>query len=192
MEISDEELALQFQKGNKETFDKIVFRYKDKVVNFAYRFLRNREEAEDVAVETFIRVYQNLPNYDTNRSFPSWFYKIAMNLILNRIRQIKSHPLVSLSQKINEEITLEETIPSSKDSPEKSLIKKERIEKIRKAVSLLPEHLRSVIIMREYQDLNYEEIASILNCPIGTVRSRIFRAREILKEMLKDLIEEEL
>lgn len=192
MEISDEELALQFQKGEKQAFDEIVLRYKEKLVNFAYRFLRNREEAEDITMETFIRVYQNLPNYDTNRSFSSWFYKIAMNLILNRIREIKSHPLTSLSQKINEDITLQETISDAKDSPEKSLIKKERIEKIRKAVSSLPEHLRSVIIMREYQDLSYEEIGLILDCPVGTIRSRIFRAREVLKKILKDLIEEKL
>ena len=192
MENSDEELMLRSQKGDKQAFDEIVLRYKDKLVNFAYRFLGNREEAEDITMETFIRIYQNLPNYDTNRSFPSWFYKIAMNLILNRIRQIKSHPLVSLSQKINEEITLEETIPSSESSPEENLIKGERTGKIKKAVSSLPEHLRSVILMREYQDLDYEEIASILDCPIGTVRSRIFRAREILKEMLKDLIKEEI
>ncbi|PIP16719.1 MAG: hypothetical protein COX46_00485 [bacterium (Candidatus Ratteibacteria) CG23_combo_of_CG06-09_8_20_14_all_48_7] len=190
IKMSDEELMRQLQNGQKETFDEIVLRYKDRLVNFIYRFSGNKKDSEDIAIETFLRVYQNSGSYDSSRPFSSWFYKIAMNLTLNRIREIKSHPTISLSEEIKEGMPVEQVIAVAEESPQESLLRNERAARVKKAISGLPEHLRSVIIMREYQDMDYETIASVLDCPIGTVRSRLSRARELLKKTLKDLMEE--
>ena len=189
LEPSDEELIERFQKGDREAFEKIVERYKDQLLNFAYRFLGSRQEAEDVVQDTFLRVYRNRKAYRRVARFSTWIYTIAGNLAKTELRKRKRRKLFSISDLGFEEKDYE--ISDLSHNPEDDVEGTLKEEIIQSEIEKLPPKFREVIILRDVQGLSYEEIALILKIPIGTVKSRVNRARLRLQKRLKHLLESE-
>lgn len=183
---SDEELMLLFQNEDSQAFNEIVRRYKDKLVNFLYRYTGSRDEAEDIAQDTFLRLYRLKHTYKEVGKFSSWFYTIALNQAKSFLRDKIKRSSVSLNQKYGED---EHEIEYRADVrlPDEELMAKDDTYYVQKAINALEEKHKEIIILRDIQDMEYEEIAKILNIPVGTVKSRINRARESLKVMLERL-----
>ncbi len=187
--FSDEELIKKFQDGDLYAYDLIVRRYKDQLLNFAYRFLGNLEESEDVVQETFLRLYKNRHAYKQIAKFSTWIYTIAGNLAKTELRKRKRRKLVSISELGFEEKEYEiEDLKADTERQADSILK-EKI--IRNAIENLPFRFKQVIILRDIQELSYEDISSILRIPLGTVKSRVNRARIKLQQTLKDLMTHE-
>lgn len=181
MEEREDLLVERAQKGDVSAFSELVKRYERYVLNLVYRTLGRAEDAEDIAQETFVKAYLNIRKFKGESKFSTWLSKIAINLCMDKVRE-----------RSNREENLEEgvwlTIPqSSYYSPEETVERLEIQDKIKNAVSSLPEDLRMVFILREFEDLSYQEISEMLNIPIGTVESRLHRARMKLRSLLKDL-----
>ncbi|MDZ7374052.1 MAG: sigma-70 family RNA polymerase sigma factor [candidate division KSB1 bacterium] len=187
IEPSDEELIERFQKGDREAFEQIVERYKDQLLNFAYRFLGSRQEAEDVVQDTFLRVYRNRKAYRRVARFSTWIYTIAGNLAKTELRKRKRRKLFSISDLGFEEKDYE--ISDLTYNPEDDVEGTLKEEIIQKEIERLPPKFREVIILRDVQGLSYEEIALILRIPIGTVKSRVNRARLRLQRRLKEILD---
>jgi len=185
---SDEELIKRFQDGDIYAFEQLVYRYKDRLMNFVYNFLKNRVEAEDVVQETFLRLYRNRHSYKKIAKFSTWFYTIAANLAKTELRKRKRKSLLSLSKMGVEDKDYD--IPDVTLSPEKKVNSNIREKIIRDKIEELPLKFREVIVLRDIEQCSYEEICEILNIPIGTVKSRINRGRQKLQKELKHLIEE--
>jgi RNA polymerase sigma-70 factor (ECF subfamily) len=184
-DLSDEELIKRFQNGDLYAFDLIVHRYKDQLLNFSFRFLGNIEEAQDVVQETFLRLYRNRNAYRRIAKFSTWLYTIASNLAKTELRKRKRRKLVSISDLGFEEKEYE--IQDLKADTERvaDYSLKEKI--IQKAIEELPPRFRQVIILRDIQELSYEEVGKILKIPLGTVKSRVNRARLKLQGKLQDI-----
>lgn len=185
---SDEELIERFQKGDTYAFEQLVYRYKDKLTNFVYNFLRNKVDAEDIVQETFLRLYRNKHSYKKIAKFSTWFYTIAANLAKTELRKRKRRSLLSISNMGIEDKDYD--IPDVSLSPEKEVDSNIKENIIRDKIEQLPLKFREVVILRDIEQCSYEEICDILNIPIGTVKSRINRGRQKLQKELKDLIKE--
>lgn len=184
--LSDEELILKFQKEDINAFNEIVIRYKDKIVNFLYRYTGSREESEDIAQESFLKLYKSKHLYREIGKFSTWFYTIAINLAKTGLRQKKKYNAMSINNfDENEEKDYELTADII--APDESANAANENYYIQKAIESLNKKFREVIILRDIQDLEYEEIVRITNLPLGTVKSRINRGRECLKEMLEHI-----
>lgn len=183
--ISDEELIQRFQAGEEEAFEEIVNRYANRLMNFAYRFVLDREEAEDIVQDTFLKVYQNRHAYREIAKFSTWIYTITGNLAKTILRKRRSRKLSYFSQLAPEEKELD--FPDKSAVPSKPLEQEIEAHLIQRAIVNLPEHFRTVIILRDIQELSYEEISNIIDAPLGTVKSRINRARLRLQEELEQL-----
>jgi RNA polymerase sigma-70 factor (ECF subfamily) len=184
---SDEELIERFQRGDIYAYELIVKRYKDQLLNFVYRFLGTHEEAEDVVQETFLRVYRNRFAYKRVAKFSTWIYTIAGNLARTELRRRHRRRLFSLSNLGVEEKEYEITDKVfGPDTQVDSVMKEEFIQA---EINKLSPKFREVIILRDIQELSYEEISKILRVPIGTVKSRVNRARIRLQSRLKHLLE---
>ncbi len=183
--VSDEELIKRFQENDLTAYDAIVLRYKDQLLNFVYRFLGNVEEAEDIVQETFLRLYRNRHAYRQIAKFSTWIYTIAGNLAKTELRKRKRRKSVSISDMgfEDKEYELEDEMADTEQQANSALT--ERI--IQKAIDELSPRFREVIILRDIQELSYEEIGSILHIPLGTVKSRVNRARLKLQSKLKDI-----
>mgnify|MGYP000868973984 FL=1 len=180
-EEPEEILVKMAKKGDVSAFSELVKRYERYILNLVYRTLGYSEDAEDIAQETFIKAYNNIKKFREESKFSTWLSKIAINLCRDKFRS-KSHK----EENLEDGVWL--TIPqNSYYDPEETAERMEIQEKIRKAVASLPEELRVVFVLRELEDLSYEEISKMLNIPIGTVESRIYRARMKLKTLLSDL-----
>ncbi len=179
---SDEELIAKFQDGDVYAFDVLVRRYKDQLLNFVFRFLGSREESEDVVQDTFLRVYRNRHAYQRIAKFSTWIYTIAGNLAKTELRKRKRRRMFSLSHMGYEQKDYE--IEDTAFDPERDVdgIMKGSI--IEKEIQNLPPKFREVIILRDVQELSYEEISKIIKAPLGTVKSRVNRARLRLQERL--------
>lgn len=184
---SDEDLIKRFQDGDLYAFDLLVQRYKNRLMNFIYRFLGNAEEAEDVVQETFLRLYRNRHAYKRIAKFSTWIYTIAGNLAKTELRKRKRRKLVSLSDIGHNEKDYE--VADLALNPESEADGTLKEEKIQKAIEKLSPRFRQVIILREIEELSYEEISTIINAPLGTVKSRVNRARHALQHYLKDILE---
>ena len=182
--LSDEELMLLFQKEDNDAFGHIVKRYKDRLVNFLYRYAGNKDDAEDIAQDTFLRLYRLKHTYKDVGKFSSWFYTIALNQAKSHMRLKNRHKGISLNQGFGEE-EKEMELPSDAKLPDENIMSEDENFYIQKAINALDDKHREIIILRDIQDLEYEEIAGILNVPVGTVKSRINRARESLKVTLE-------
>jgi len=182
---SDEELIARFQEGDEYAFEEIVNRFKDRLKNFVYRYLSNEEAAEDVVQETFLRVYQKKHMYRNIAKFSTWIYTIAGNLAKTELRKRKRRKMYSLSNLGLEDKDYE--IPSEDFPPEGAVEGEYTEQEIQAAIDELPEKFKTVIILRDIQELSYEEISNIVNVPVGTVKSRINRARLKLQEKLRHL-----
>lgn len=185
----DFKLIEAFRKGDEKAFEEIVRRYQRQVANIIYLTLGNREEVDDLSQEVFVRVFRSLDRFEFDSSVYSWIYRIAVNLCIDEIRKKKIRKLIPLDflteKKLESEKRSKETATSSDE-----LLQKEKKEIIRGALDKLSPLHRTVILLREYQDLSYGEIAKTLRISPQAVKSRIFRAREELRELLKDYFQE--
>ncbi len=185
----DQELVRRVQRGDKQAFDVLVRKYQQKIVKLISRYVRDQDEALDVAQETFIKAYRALANFRGDSAFYTWLYRIAINTAKNYlVAQSRRPPDTDIDAEdavqFDGDSKLRET-----DLPEQ-LVHRDEVERvIYEAIDALPEDLRTAITLRELEGLSYEEIAQAMDCPIGTVRSRIFRAREAIEQKLKPLLE---
>ncbi len=186
---TDEELIARVQRGDKSAFDLLVLRYQHRIVKLVSRYVRNSADASDVAQEAFIKAYRALGNFRGESAFYTWLYRIAINTAKNHLAALGRRPReVNLVDSDGEAIAIED-LQADYATPEKILLVEEIKSTILRTMAALPEDLRTAISLREIDGLSYEEIAQAMDCPIGTVRSRIFRAREALDAQLKPLIE---
>lgn len=183
---SDEDLIERFQKGDLYAFDLIVKRYKDQLLNFVYRFVGNQEEAEDIVQETFLRVYRKRKAYKRIAKFSTWIYTIAGNLSRTELRRRKRRKFFSITDMGYEDRDYE--ISDEGYNPENQVDGIIQEEIIQKEINNLSPKFREVIILRDVQELSYEEISKIIRVPIGTVKSRVNRGRLKLQSRLKDLM----
>lgn len=188
--ISDEILIAQFQKGDVQAFDVLVRRYKDQLLNFVYRFVSNRADAEDIVQETFLRVFKNKHYYKEIAKFSTWVYTIAGNLAKTELRRRKRRKLFSVSNYMNDERDFD--IPDLNRNPEKEVDGSLKDDYIQKAIDKLPSKFKEVILLRDVQGFAYEEISQILSIPLGTVKSRVNRGRLKLQDDLRFLFENEM
>lgn len=184
---SDLELVQRFKKGEKEIFEKLVRRYQHKVYNTTYRMLGNREDAGDLAQETFIRVYQNLDRFKEKANFSTWLFRITTNLCRDQLRKRKREPATS-SLTNSGDGEQEILIPDNQYSPEKVSIEQERKREIQNQLGKLPLEQREILILRDIQDFSYHQIAEILKISPGTVKSRLSRARRSLRDKLQGIV----
>ena len=186
--IADKEIIERVKNGDKKAYDLLVLKYQQRVINLISRFVKNHADALDVSQETFIKAYKALPNFRGESAFYTWLYRIAVNTAKNHLtvqsRKItKSDYDVAEIEQIEGNMTLTE-----QTTPENLLFKDELQETVLNTIENLPEDLKSAIMLREIEGLSYEEIAAVMECPVGTVRSRIFRAREIIDNKIKPLL----
>ena len=184
-EFTDEELIRRFQAGDEGAFEEIVNRYANRLMNFAYRFVLDGDEAEDIVQDTFLKVYQNRHAYKEIAKFSTWIYTITANLSKTVLRKRRRRKVFFFSRMGPEGKEIE--LPSVHISPEKQIEGRFDERSIQSAIAKLPEHFRTAIILRDIQELSYEEISNIINAPLGTVKSRINRARLRLQDELKHL-----
>lgn len=184
--FTDEQLILQFQNEDKGAYVEIVMRYKDRLVNFLYRFTGNRETAEDISQETFLKLYKNKDKYSEIAKFSTWLYTIALNEARSNFRKEKKHSAVSIND-FYEDSHNDYQIRSDDYNPEEDANAETESFYIQKAINSLNEIHREIIVLRDIEELDYEEIAKTLDIPLGTVRSRINRARESLKVSLDSI-----
>jgi len=184
----DQQLIERIKKGEKEAFDVLVLKYQNKVVKLISRYVHDQSEALDVAQEAFIKAYRAIPSFRGDSAFYTWLYRIAINTAKNHlVSQGRRPPAVDV------EVLDAEQFDGSTDlkdygTPEEYLIRDEVEKTILEAMEALPDDLRTAITLREIEGLSYEEIADAMTCPVGTVRSRIFRAREAINSRLDKLL----
>jgi len=183
---TDEDLIERFQKGDLYAYDLIVKRYKDQLLNFVYRFVGNQEEAEDIVQETFLRVYRKRHAYKRVAKFSTWIYTIAGNLSRTELRRRKRRKLFSITDLGYEDRDYE--ISDEDFNPENQVDGVIKEEIIQKEIDQLSPKFRQVIILRDVQELSYEEISKIIRVPIGTVKSRVNRGRLKLQGKLQHLM----
>jgi len=186
----DQVLVERAQAGDKLAFDALVSKYQRKVSRLLSRFMRNPAEVEDVSQEAFIKAYRALPAFRGDSAFYTWLYRIGVNTAKNYlVAQGRRAPTATDFDAEDAESFADASQLRDINTPESLLQSKQIGETIDAAMAALPEDLRNAIVLREIEGLSYEEIAEAMNCPIGTVRSRIFRAREAVAEKLKPLID---
>ncbi len=182
---TDEVLIKRFQDGETDAFTELVSRYKDPLFNYVSRMLKDRVYAEDIVQETFVRVYRNRDRYQQIAKFSTWIYTIAINLTKTELRRQNLRRFFSLSGVSDSGKALE--LPDNKINLEKSAEDSIVGQKIKESIDQLPKTFREVIILRDIQELSYEEISKITGVPLGTVKSRVNRGRTRLQKLLKDL-----
>jgi RNA polymerase sigma-70 factor (ECF subfamily) len=186
---SDQQLVQRVQKGDKSAFDLLVLKYQHRVLKLVSRFVSDAAEAQDVAQEAFLKAYRALPSFLGDSAFYTWLYRIAINtaknaLVSNRRRPVDFDLDLQDPDQYDRHAKLKEV-----DTPEGVLLTDEIREVVERAMQQLPEDLRTAIVLREIEGLSYEEIAEAMDCPVGTVRSRIFRAREAIDKKLQPLLD---
>ena len=187
--MEDDDLVRSFQAGNEQAFDKLVLRHKDKIFNLCYWFLQDYQEANEQAQETFIKTFKALKNFRCESSFSTWLHRITVNTCKNRIKSLeyrfrKKTDSLDNSEKANT-LNPVEKMADETYAPDKALERKQRSICIRKAINALPEAKKTMIVLRDIEGLSYEEIADITGLNPGTVKSKIARARDDLKNKLK-------
>lgn len=184
----DQALVERVQRGDKTAFDTLVLKYQHKIAKLISRYVHDPTEALDVAQETFIKAYRALPSFRGDSAFYTWLYRIAINTAKNHLVSQSRRPPAEDIDAVDA-VNLEAGgALKDIDSPERVLLRDEIEQVITQAIEDLPEDLRTAITLREFEGMSYEEIAQAMGCPIGTVRSRIFRAREAIDAKLKPLI----
>lgn len=178
---SDEELVEACQAGEASAFDVLVARWEDRVRGAAYRFLSSDDEARDVAQETFLKAYRGLSGFKREARFSSWLYQIATNLCRDRLRRRKTRPQVSLEAIEESGPVIVETRPGAHER----LVESDLAEAVRRAIHALPEEQREVVILKEYQELTFLEIAQALDVPVSTVKTRLYRGLVQLRQRLE-------
>ena len=186
----DQQLVERAQGGDKQAFDLLVTKYQRKLGRLLSRFIRDPGEVEDVAQEAFIKAYRALPSFRGDSAFYTWLYRIGINTAKNYLVALGRRAPTTTEFDADEAESFEDGEQLRDiNTPESMLASKEIAATVQKAMEELPDDLRTAIELREIEGLSYEEIASIMNCPIGTVRSRIFRAREAISARLRPLVD---
>ena len=185
----DEELVARVQRGDKRAFDLLVLKYQNRVASLIGRYVRDVAEVADVTQEAFIRAYRAVSSFRGESAFYTWLYRIAINTARNHlVAQDRRPPATDVDAAEAEQLDLGARLKDH-NTPERLLLQDEIARTINDALAELPEDLRTAITLREIEGLSYDEIAKAMDCPIGTVRSRIFRAREAIDARLKPLLE---
>lgn len=185
----DQQLVERVQQGDKKAFELLVAKYQRKLMRLLSRFIRDAGEVEDVAQEAFIKAYRALPSFRGESAFYTWLYRIGINTAKNHlIAQGRKAPTTTEFDHEEAESFEDATHLHDIHTPESELLSKEIVTTVNRVVASLPEELRTAITLREMEGLSYEDIALAMNCPIGTVRSRIFRAREAIATELRPLL----
>jgi RNA polymerase sigma-70 factor (ECF subfamily) len=185
----DQELVVRVQRGDKTAFDLLVRKYQFKVIKLVSRYVYDPSDAHDVAQEAFIKAYRALPGFRGDSAFYTWLYRIAINTAKNHIAARNRTPVTSESDFGNGDADAVDFSSrlSDIDTPEALLLTEEVRRTIVQAIEGLPQDLRTAIILREMEGMSYEEIAKAMDCPVGTVRSRLFRARDTIDAELRKI-----
>lgn len=182
----DQKLVSRVQKGDRSAFDLLIVKYQNKVASIISRYIDDINEIADVTQEVFIKAYRGIPNFRGDSAFYTWLFRITLNTAKNYVLKNRKQA----GQTLTEDLATQELIADSwrsLDSPERLMGRAELAEGIQNALSVMPEELSVALILREFEGLSYEEISKVMDCPVGTVRSRIFRARELLDNTIKSL-----
>jgi len=187
----DQELVVRVQQGDKKAFDLLVLKYQLRLSKLVSRFLRNQSDVPDVVQEAFIKAYRALPNFRGESAFYTWLYRIAINTAKNHlVAQSRKSPANSIDAQDAEDYGASEWLKEFA-TPEREALASELETTIHQAMGELPSDLREAITLREIEGLSYEDIALVMDCPIGTVRSRIFRAREAIDSKLEPILDDD-
>ena len=187
----DQALVVRVQQGDKKAFDLLVLKYQLRLSKLVSRFLRNQSDVPDVVQEAFIKAYRALPNFRGESAFYTWLYRIAINTAKNHlVAQSRKSPANSIDVQDAEDYGASEWLKEYA-SPEREALASELEATIHQAMGDLPSDLREAVTLREIEGLSYEDIAAVMDCPIGTVRSRIFRAREAIDIKLKPILDDD-
>lgn len=186
----DRQLVARVQKGDKRAFDLLVLKYQSRILALVVRFVQDSHEAQDVTQEAFVKAYRALGNFRGDSAFYTWLYRIAINTAKNYLVSRNRRPPASGVDAQDAEFFEGEHALKNIDSPERLLLRDEIDKTVQDSIGKLPEDLRIALTLREYEGLSYEDIAAVMQCPVGTVRSRIFRAREAVDKALQPLLEE--
>ena len=186
---SDQVLVERVKQGDRGAFDLLVLKYQHKIVKLVMRYVRDSAEALDVTQEAFLKAYRALPGFRGDSAFYTWLYRIAINTAKNYLVAQKRRPLdYDLDLQDPEQYDMQARLKTV-DTPERMALSEEIRSTVNAAINDLPDDLRTAIVLREIDGMSYEEIAQTMECPIGTVRSRIFRAREAIDKRLKPIVD---
>lgn len=184
-------LVLLARKGDRRAFAELVNLYADKLYQLAYRLTGNRQEAEDVVQETFLRVYRNLERYDEKLKFSTWIYRIAANLCIDRLRKRRAVYSLDAQSGEHEDLDGYSMLPGDDRTPESEVLLSETQQLVHRAIESLPPKYKSVAVLRYLQDLSLQEIADVLGIPVTTVKTRVHRAREFMRRKIGHLFRPE-
>jgi RNA polymerase sigma-70 factor (ECF subfamily) len=186
---SDQQLVARAQAGDRRAFDLLVLRYQQKVAGLVGRYIREPSEVLDVTQDAFLKAYRALGGFRGESAFYTWLYRITVNTVKNHlVSQGRRPPGEDVDAEVAEQLDVGSRL-REQATPERNLLTDEIARTVQDALDALPEDLRTAIVLRELEGLTYEEIATAMECPIGTVRSRIFRAREAIDKRLRPLLE---
>jgi len=185
----DQQLVERTQRGDKRAFELLVGKYQRKLGRLISRFIRDPAEVEDVTQDAFIKAYRALPSFRGESAFYTWLYRIGINTAKNHLLATgRRAPTTTMFDAEEAEGFEDAGLLHEVSTPENELMSKQVVEVVNSSLQSLPDDLRTALTLREIEGLSYEEIASVMNCPVGTVRSRIFRAREAIAENLRPLL----
>jgi len=185
----DQLLVERVQKGDKTAFDLLINKYQHRIISLVSRYVSDHAEAQDVAQEAFIKAYRAMAKFRGDSAFYTWLYRIAINTAKNYLVAQKRRPPASDIDAVDAEQYDMDSRLKDRATPENELMREEIKKTVYDTIAELPDDLRTAIVLREMEGMSYEEIATTMECPIGTVRSRIFRAREAIDEQLRPLVE---
>ena len=185
---TDKELVRRVQEGDRTAFDLLFARYQQKIINLISRYVRDPEEVRDVSQEAFIKAFRALPRFRGDSAFYTWLYRIAINTAKNHLVSRSRRPPGTDVDVADAELMDPSGVLQEIESPEAAMARDQLRAEIDKAIAELPEDLRSAVTLREFDGLSYEQIADVMECPVGTVRSRIFRAREAIDKRIEPLV----
>lgn len=187
--LSDEELIYCFQEGDNNAYNEIVKRYKDRLINFVYRYVGSYDDSEDIVQDTLVKVYVSKHLYKEVAKFSTWIYTIAINLAKTKLIKKQKYKIFSLSTAYDDG-EKDFDIKDEAYLPDVEANSKFQEEHIQKALSAIPENYRKLVVLRDVEDFSYEEICELTGLPMGTVKSRINRGRDKLQKLLKDIYRE--
>ena len=185
----DQQLVKRVQNGDKRAFDLLVLKYQHRILGLVVRFVHDPHEAQDVTQETFIKAYRALANFRGDSAFYTWLYRIAINTAKNYLVSRNRRPPSSDVDSSDAEFYDGDHGLKDMASPERLMLRDEIDETVQHSIKQLPDNLRRALTLREFDGLSYEDIAALMQCPVGTVRSRIFRAREAVDKALRPLLQ---
>ena len=188
-EGTDQELVRRFKGGDRSAFDLLFVRYRQKILSLVGRFFSDPEEIEDIAQEAFVKAFRALPNFRGESAFYTWLYRIAINMAKNHLVAKSRRPAGAAIDLEDAQLLDGADALREEEDPEGALARDRLAAEIHQAIAGLPDDLRNALALREFDGLSYEKIAAIMECPVGTVRSRIFRAREAIDRRIRPLLQ---